>query len=278
MLRRVACAAMKTRILSATSLFFSCALLSTGVAGQIVSTGKEAKQIEQGCPPALQLIAKFNSSYVFESDFERGHDAKGDALSNQAEVDYRIPIGGRTRLREARGAEPAIDAQWLLRLGARYERFDFDHGGGLPLPNVLQSVAAVIAIELFVDCDESRVDADPLVMIETRPGLYGGQNLDTDDFNAPTIAYFPIKWIASRSFIPVLGVAYDGFRKNQFFRSSRSAGRSTITSRFKPIPSSRASFTRQTKTSNSGLAANTRATHFAPTRGVAKNIATSTRQ
>jgi Domain of unknown function (DUF6268) len=129
--------------------------------------------------PAVQpptLLFRAESSYVFESDFKRG-DAKGDAFHNDISLGYRIPLDLHW-LDRAGGA-------WHLRLGGRYNRFEFDNSGHLPLPNTLQSVSGTIALEYI---ERGRVG----IMLETRPGFYFEHDIDGSTFDAPTTLGFAI--------------------------------------------------------------------------------------
>ncbi len=200
---------MKSPILPALALF---SVVSAAFAGHSTIDSKDSKDgkvIEPACPPALNLIASFAGSYVGEADFQRKDGAKGDALSYGAEIDYRTPLSLSV-------PEAARGGQWMLKTGFAYGRRDFDNSGGLPIPNALQSVSGVFGLELYADCEQSLVDGEPVLQIETRPGLYFGHHASTADFNAPTLAYVPLYYTPSHRFVLVGGVSYDGFRQSQF--------------------------------------------------------------
>jgi hypothetical protein len=156
----------------------------------------DSKKAVVNCPPDPLLIVNYRTSYVFESDFERGNDASGDAFSNQFRASYRIPFSGP----EWGGYECS---QWYLRIGADYSRFDFDHSGGLPIPNTLQSVSAVVAIEYLVN-------GQTAFILDTFPGAYFEHDINSGAFDAPTRMVGVVR--LSDSFILVGGVSYAGLR------------------------------------------------------------------
>jgi hypothetical protein len=94
----------------------------------------------------------------------------------------------------------------VLRLGFEYEQFSFGLGKNTPLPNTLQSVAAVIGID-------TQFSDSILVRLQTTPGVYSeafrpGSNV----FNMP----FEIggTYIYSPDLQFVVGVSIDVERKN----------------------------------------------------------------
>jgi hypothetical protein len=165
---------------------------STAPAGQPIIDTKVA---QQPYAPDPRLIFRLNSSYVFESDFERGDDAKGDAFSTDLELGYRIPMSFGWPNRE--------DGAWYLRLGARYTRFDFDNEGGLPLPNTLQGIAGVVALEYLVK-------GRRVILFEALPGVYFEHDISSDAFDIPIKAAIPLE--LSDSFAFIVGVSYVGMR------------------------------------------------------------------
>ena len=170
---------MNTRLLPKV-LASSCALLlaaSAAFAGQPTTDGKASKKIvSEPCAPSTLDWVTLRSDFVFESDFERGHDASGSAWSKEFEVNHRIPLN-------LLGGWPHTQCgEWFLRLGANYTRWDFDNDGGLPIPNTLQSFAAVVALEYVV------ADATG-ILLEARPGFYFEHHADVDDFNVPCLLY-----------------------------------------------------------------------------------------
>jgi hypothetical protein len=173
------------------ALAFVCAT-STVVAGQPVT---DSKYVQESAAPDPRLIFRWNTSYVFESDFERGHDAKGDAFSTDLELGYRIPL--------SLGWPDRPDGAWYLRLGARYMRFDFDNEGGLPLPNTLQGIAGVVALEYLVK-------GRRVILFEALPGVYFEHDISADAFDVPIKAAIPIE--LSDSFAFIVGVSYVGMR------------------------------------------------------------------
>lgn len=141
-------------------------------------------------------------SYTGASDFIRGDDASGDSFSKTFEVNHRIALGHVMNW-------PSIECgEWFLRVGATYDRWDFDNAGGLPIPNTLQSFSATIALEYSI--------RDVVALsIEARPGFYFEHDVRGDSFNVPVIAYAPLWWHEggdNLSWALIGGVSYNGFR------------------------------------------------------------------
>ena len=180
------------------AFFLATTLLAAPLhAGQpLLESGKEAKAMVPADP---RLIFRYTTSYVFESDFERGDDASGDALATDLEIGYRIPLGLEWPNRE-RGA-------WYLRLGARYRRFDFNTSGDLPVPDRLQGIAAVIGLEYLID-------GRRVILADAQPGFYFESDVTSDAFDVPIRVVAPIELNESVAF--VVGVSYVGLRSYPF--------------------------------------------------------------
>lgn len=164
------------------------------LAGTVIES-KEVKETKE-CPPDGRLVVDLRGSYVGRSDFERGHDASGDAAWGNFRLGYRIPFEG-----------PALGgydcSQWYFRVGADYTRFTFDHSGGLPLPNTLQSISAVVAVEYLVH-------GRTAFLLEAFPGAYFEQDITGDSFNIPVRIATVFK--LGEGVYAVAGATYDGFR------------------------------------------------------------------
>ena len=188
---------MPTRFLSRILVCVSLVALS--------GTGFAGKEFKPTQPPARESQDSLNwlllkSSYTFESDFERGRNASGSVLSYQAEYNHRIPLS-------LDWPQSSLHGQWYLRLGVDYRRWDFDHEGGLPLPNHLQSASGIIAIEYVVQDTAA-------MMLELRPGVYFEDDIDSDTFDIPVRIYAPIWWHESDrvSWAFLVGASYAGLR------------------------------------------------------------------
>lgn len=191
---------MNLRLTIVTSLLALSAIGAS--AGQMISdakSGKELKQYDEPCPPDTLAWMRLRSSYTGESDFERGDNASGDAFYNGVEANGRIPVGI---------AWPSVECgQWYFRYGAEYNRWDFNNDGGLPIPNTLQSFAAILAMEYVVR-------NETIALLEVRPGFFFEHDLDLQDFDIGVLAYAPLyntrgdDW----SFTIIGGASYRGFR------------------------------------------------------------------
>jgi hypothetical protein len=194
---------MKLRLFSVVALLL--ALVSSTLAGTLLSEAKGSKVIEEPCPPDALTWLSIKGSYTGSSDFERGNDASGDSFYKAAELNHRIPL-------QLFGGWPNVDCgQWYLRLGADYRRWDFDNAGGLPIPNTLQSFAAVVALEYVIR-------GAVAVTVEARPGFYFEHDVRSDSFNVPVLVYAPLWWHegGTLSWALLGGVSYNGLRSYPF--------------------------------------------------------------
>lgn len=154
--------------------------------------GTFAKSILEPAPAADDIeplnIVKIRSSYVFDGDFRRGDGRYGSqsALESQFSYNRRIRISGR----------------WYFRMGVNYDRFDFGSSGA-PVPNHLQGIAGVLAVEYLVNGEAG-------FLFETRPGVYFENEINSDAFNAPTVLAMAYPIVKEKLFL-VGGVIYTGF-------------------------------------------------------------------
>lgn len=173
-------------------------LAGQALAGQPVHTVSDGKKsVIEPCPPTSRVLFDIDSSYVFESDFDSNshRDAKGDAYSGSVAFGYRIPLGN--------GWPNEKCGEWNLRLGAHYARHDFGNSGGLPLPNHIQTLAGVIALEYVVNDEVG-------IILETRPGVYFENDIAGRNFDSPTLVAFAFR--LSPNFIGAVGATYGSFR------------------------------------------------------------------
>jgi len=132
---------------------------------------KQKNPVTPECPPDALTLIHASSDYVFGSDITRGHGSQ-DALHNSLEIDERFPLNGLSW--------PNIECgKWFLRVGASYDRFDFDTDNETRLPNTLQSIAGVVALEYLVKGDTG-------ILIESHPGVYFEHDINGGTFDAPT--------------------------------------------------------------------------------------------
>lgn len=136
------------------------------------------------------LEYSFEETYVGEADVSRGKTRVEDF--DESDTLLRFVFTPRTKL-------------GILRLGFEYEQFSFGLSNNAPLPNTLQSVAAIVGID-------TQFSDSILVRLEATPGVYSeafraGSNV----FNMP----FEIggTYIYSPDLQLVLGVSIDVERK-----------------------------------------------------------------
>jgi hypothetical protein len=92
----------------------------------------------------------------------------------------------------------------VLRLGAEWEHFSFGFPSQTQLPNTLQSFACVIGLD-------TQFSDSILLRVEASPGLYGTNNLELDDVNAPFL--IGGTYIYSANLQIILGASVDVQRK-----------------------------------------------------------------
>lgn len=107
-------------------------------------------------------IFSMENAYVFESDLNHGGSlGKQDEIQNSIEFAHRFRIAG--------------DA--YIRAGFAYNRFDFGSTSA-PVPNHLQSLAAVIGVDIMHGSDVG-------AFFQVRPGFYGQNDFGISSFDIP---------------------------------------------------------------------------------------------
>lgn len=110
---------------------------------------------------SLNLV-EVESSYVFGSDLHRRNSfGDQDAIENSFSYAHRFFLSGHL----------------YLHLGIEYDRFDFGTTGA-PVPDRLQTVAAVIGIDYMHNDDVG-------AFIQIKPGIYTQRDFDDAAFDAP---------------------------------------------------------------------------------------------
>jgi hypothetical protein len=115
-------------------------------------------------------VYRASNSYVFESQFENRPGSSGDVYSGTVDTGWRVPL-----------QTSDAGTGWFLHLGTRYERYSFGNSGGLPLPNTLQEVSGLVALEYFKEGDLG-------VLVQIRPGFYFENEVGGGAFDAPITA------------------------------------------------------------------------------------------
>jgi len=133
------------------------------------SASQPATVVQCTQPPLTTVIT--TTDFGFHQDMKRG-SGNLEVEHNNFEFDERIPINLTTWPNQPCG-------QWLLRIGADYERFDFSIHNESRLPDTLQSASGIIALEYLVN-------GKTAILIESRPGVYFQQKVNSGSFDAPT--------------------------------------------------------------------------------------------
>jgi hypothetical protein len=128
-----------------------------------ISIRGEIESIAEEKPEAVSRdVIEIESSYVLGSDLRRGGSfGDQDAIENSFSYGHRILLNGNL----------------YLHLGIDYDRLDFSKTGA-PVPDHLQSVAAVIGVDYMHNNDVG-------AFIQVKPGFYTESNFDSASFDAP---------------------------------------------------------------------------------------------
>ena len=118
--------------------------------------------LEKKTEPVSRDLFDLKSTYVFESDLHRnGSFGEQYAIQNSFSYAHRFFLTG----------------QLYLKAGIAYERFDFG-ATGAPVPNHLQSVAAVIGVDYMHNDDVG-------AFLQFRPGFYTENDFSSASFDVP---------------------------------------------------------------------------------------------
>jgi hypothetical protein len=154
------------------------------------------------------------SSFPFEFDAEYAHIGEGDVSRSFREVNNFDENYSLVRFIYT----PRIKFG-ILRLGAAWERYEFDLPSvsrlriapGLPggfllgspqLPDTLQSVSAVVGLD-------TQFSDSILFRIEAEPGYYGTDDLDGDTFNVPFLLGGTYIYSSNLQFVFGVGVDFN---------------------------------------------------------------------
>lgn len=138
----------------------------------------------------------------------------GAEISHQFDAEFSLTSGVRTDLGDGRAGDVAgvsalvrevvsisLGDGPLLRVGFDWQRFSLALPSRAPLPNTLQSLSAVVGLDL-------QVFDSWLVRIEVNPGFYSASgNFSARDFNVPFI--IGGSYIASADLQWIVGVSVD---------------------------------------------------------------------
>lgn len=180
------CSPMKSLVILATTA--ATALAGAPTTGPIINNQ----------PPRIEPFALTEAAFSFDAGYDRG--GNGSAFEWRTRAGLLIPLPDAP----LPGREIGM---WNLQIGVDWHRFEFDHSGSLPLPERLQSVSAIIGLEL-------RVDDQIGALIQVRPGVYFEDNADTGSWNFPVRLGMGYR-VNNRLALAVMG-RYDGFAKHPF--------------------------------------------------------------
>jgi hypothetical protein len=185
------------RALTLTLLVAALPLAAFAGTESAAAPGKEAA-MPVTCPPVPLDTVVATSDYGFHQDLKDSNGAM-EVVHNDFELDRRIPLNFLSWPNAQCG-------QWFLRLGAEYERFDFSIENETRLPDTLQSASGDIALEY-------RVNDKAAFLIESRPGVYFQQRVNSGAFDAPTHIAGVFPFFHSDKFYLIGGVAVSGLSR-----------------------------------------------------------------
>ncbi|HEV2806200.1 MAG TPA: hypothetical protein VGW57_14855 [Chthoniobacterales bacterium] len=146
-----------------TRSLFCAAFLLLALAGWSHAQQAVVRRVDNAGNTAVSLdIVEIESSYVFESDLNR-HGSFGEQSAAQFSFGY--------------GHRFFLSGHLYLHLGVAYDRFEFSSTGA-PVPDHLQSAAAVIGIDYMHNDDVG-------AFIQIKPGIYTQNDFDTAAFDVP---------------------------------------------------------------------------------------------
>jgi hypothetical protein len=144
--------------------------------------------------PEIRITHEINAkaSYVSDANTKLYGNSVGDISEIHSAVDYVC-------------SPDIVSKEFLPRFGASWERFGFDHNGPIPLPNTLQSAAAIIGFD-------ATLSEDWLLRFEAKPGIYSDfRDVDTSDVNVPFI--IGASWLVDSDLQLFAGLSVDLFRE-----------------------------------------------------------------
>lgn len=193
-------------------------LLSLLALGAVSAVAGEKTVIQPETVAVAPWSLKLDAAWVGEGDTDKG--GSFSVFESRLQLAMQRPVelpslGGR-------------GGQWVLRVGAEWERFGFNLSGGPDfLPGTLQSNAAVIGLEY-------RTLQGLGAIFEIRPGFYYEHHVTADSFDVPLkIAGV---WSVNERFALVLGATYGGHRKTQILPAVGFYWRITDKLTFNAIP------------------------------------------
>ncbi len=139
--------------------------------------------------------------------------ASGATISQEFEANYGASAAARSNVSPTRNANVseqsahveyvlsyAVPERPIIRIGAAYDRFDFDLKGRGFIPSALQSANLVVGLDLKIH--------EVLLRIEAQPGFYGDdRGFNGSDFNVPVV--LGASYVVSKDFQWVAGLYFN---------------------------------------------------------------------
>lgn len=144
-------------------------LLALSIAAQ---AGEQKSAVELIRPEPRRFVLESDAAYVGKADY--AENAGSGSLWSA-----RVRLSTVQALPDSR-LLPGSGGHWQLRMGVDHQRYEFDHNNGSILPDRLQRIVGVVALEY-------RVGKQVGVLIEAKPGVYFENDISTKSFNCPVL-------------------------------------------------------------------------------------------
>lgn len=143
--------------------------------------------------PEINITHEINAkaSFVDSATTKLYGNDVGDVSEIHSSIDYVL--------------SPEVTKNFLPRIGASWERFDFNHDGTIPLPNKLQATGAVVGFD-------ATLNDEWLLRFEAKPGIYSDfKDIDMNDVNVPFVV--GASWLVDTDLQVFFGMSVDLFRE-----------------------------------------------------------------
>lgn len=134
--------------------------------------GEQKSTVELIRPEARKFVLESDATFVGKADYS-DNAGSGSLWSARVRLSTVQALPGISLLSGSGG-------KWQLRLGVDHQRHEFDHNSGSPLPDRLQRIAGIVALEY-------RVGKQVGVLIEAKPGVYFENDIRSNSFNCPVL-------------------------------------------------------------------------------------------
>lgn len=146
---------------------------------------------------------RIDGTYSGKADYEDkaasgGATASGSAWNAKLQFGVVRPLPELSLLANKGG-------NWQVRLGLEHERYEFSHSNAIPLPDRLQHVTGVIALEY-------KVGNQIGILLQAQPGVFFENEIRSNAWNCPVL--FGMGIPVSDTFTLALAARYNAFEEH----------------------------------------------------------------